>query len=329
MTTVSVIIPTYNRASMVKDAIESVLVQTHTDHEIIVVDDGSTDNTREIVASFSNKVRYVYQQNRGRSNARNHGLRLAQGKYIAFLDDDDMFLPTKLEKQVARLETEPNFGMVYSSAICTDERRNEISRRYHANESGDIYRKIAFYLPVTILLPTVLVRNEVMANVGGFDENMNRFEDTDMWRRIAKRYRILAMPETLTVTRTHAGNTLTNQDSQKIREALDYYVTKVFREDHDKGFVFRRRGAARLYAHYGQAFLANRELHNQSRQLLARSIKYWPFQKNAYALLALAYPDCWPLAFAVSLWRKTRKVIFRHPGHGERQAEINGGTARE
>jgi len=89
MPTVSIIIPTYNRTNMVKEAIQSVLEQTYTDYEIIVVDDGSTDNTRETVTALSDKIIYIYQQNQGRSYARNHGISLAKGDYIAFLDSDD------------------------------------------------------------------------------------------------------------------------------------------------------------------------------------------------------------------------------------------------
>ena len=89
---VTVVIPTYNRAHLIKDAVESVLNQTYQDFELIVIDDGSTDNTREVLAIYKDKLRYIYQENQGRSAARNHGIKLAQGEYIAFLDSSDYFI---------------------------------------------------------------------------------------------------------------------------------------------------------------------------------------------------------------------------------------------
>ena len=144
MPTVSVVIPTYNRALMVKEAIQSVLDQTYSDFEIIVVDDGSTDDTREVVTAFADKVRYVFQENSGRSNARNRAIHMARGRYIAFLDSDDLYMPHKLDMQVACMEKVPEFGMVYSTAVCIDEQGNDLTRIYKANESGWIYRLVAF-----------------------------------------------------------------------------------------------------------------------------------------------------------------------------------------
>jgi glycosyltransferase involved in cell wall biosynthesis len=105
MPTVSVIIPTYNRANYICEAIDSILAQTYADYEIIVVDDGSTDGTRQALQRWidDGTICYYYQENRGESAARNHGIRKARGQYIAFLDSDDLFLPTKFEKQVACL----------------------------------------------------------------------------------------------------------------------------------------------------------------------------------------------------------------------------------
>jgi glycosyltransferase involved in cell wall biosynthesis len=270
---------------MVKEAIQSVLAQTYSDYEIIVVDDGSTDNTREIVTALSDRVIYVYQQNRGRSTARNHAIHLARGKYIAFLDSDDLFLPHKLETQVTCLEKERDFGMVYSSATCIDEQGKETSFMYKATASGRIYHKVAFYRPLTILLPTVMIRAEVLAQVGGFDEKMERFEDTDMWRRVARRYPILAISETLCKVRTHPGNELVNQDPEKILRALTYYVNKAFYEDRSENAIFLRKGAALFYLHYGQGVLAQQRWRPIGRKFLHQSIRFWPFRIYPYWLL--------------------------------------------
>jgi glycosyltransferase involved in cell wall biosynthesis len=269
---------------MLREAIRSVLEQTYPNYEVIVVDDGSTDNTRDVASAFSGKVRYVLQQNRGRSAARNHGIGLAQGRYIAFLDSDDLFMPHKLAVQVSRMNEEPEAGMVYSAALNVDERGNEIPFVYEASASGWIYREVAFYVPLTITLPTVMIRTEVLRQVGGFDENMDRFEDTDMWRRVAKRYPIIGVPEPLTTLRTHSGNRL--QDPAKIFVQVAYYVSKVANEDREFGAIFLRRGAARLYGHYGRAVVLHREWRTVGRLFLLQSVKYWPFDMSVYLYLA-------------------------------------------
>ena len=116
MPTVSVIIPAYNRADLIGETLESVFAQTYRDYEIIVVDDGSTDNTKEVLASLAaaGKLRYTYQENAGLPAARNTGIRLAVGKYVAFLDSDDLFAPDKLEKQVAVFEANLDAMLVHS-----------------------------------------------------------------------------------------------------------------------------------------------------------------------------------------------------------------------
>ncbi|NEP81377.1 MAG: glycosyltransferase family 2 protein, partial [Okeania sp. SIO3B3] len=111
---VSVIIPVYNGDRYISQAIESVLVQTYRSYEIIVIDDGSTDNTRLVLEPYIEDIRYVYQENQGVSAARNHGIDLARGELIAFLDADDFFLPDKLTGQVGVFDAQPNLGIVHS-----------------------------------------------------------------------------------------------------------------------------------------------------------------------------------------------------------------------
>jgi glycosyltransferase involved in cell wall biosynthesis len=299
MPKVSVIVPTYNRASMLKEAIQSVLDQTYADYEIIVLDDGSTDNTRGVVnASSDNRIGYVFQQNHGRPNVRNHALSLVRGRYIAFVDSGDVLLPTRLEKQVARLEKEPGFGMVYTSAICTDEQGKLISFVYKATASGWMYRQVAFYGPLATIFPTVMIRADVLSQVGGFDGKMERFEDADMWRRVAKRYPILPMPEPLCIVRTHSDNELARQDPETILKALMYHVHKAFAGDKDESSIFRRRAAAKFYTHYGAAVLGPMNWRGTSRKFLISSIKYWPLQIGAYFFLIATFMNEPTLAFA-------------------------------
>jgi glycosyltransferase involved in cell wall biosynthesis len=199
MPTVSIIIPTYNRAILVKESIQSVLEQTYTDYEIIVVDDGSTDNTRETVAAFSDKIIYVYQQNRGRSNARNHGISLAKGNYIAFLDSDDLFLPGKLEKQVEVMEKNPGVLLSHTSYQCTDIEKKYIETVKSGSFTGNVYPKIIGHCPIAT--PTVMVRRSVFSEEIKFKETLSTGEDAILWIQIARKSPILGIEEPLSIVR--------------------------------------------------------------------------------------------------------------------------------
>ncbi len=275
---VSVIIPTYNRQKFIGAAIQSVLDQTFQDFELIVIDDGSTDQTVDVIRAFSSdKIRYFYQSNRGRSNSRNHALNLAQGQYIAFLDSDDLYLSGKLELQVGYMDAHPEFGMIYTAAYCIDGDGVLLNSVYEAVVSGWIYKEIAFFVPVTITLPTVMVRREIFDKVGGFDEAMERFEDTDMWRRISRRYQIGALHERTCHLRTHLDNALAAQSPDRILTALDYYVNKIQKEDSDVGNILRRKGIAKLYRYYGEAMMNNPAWKKIGYAFLLRGVCSWPF----------------------------------------------------
>ncbi len=190
MPAVSVIIPTYNRAPYIRDSIKSVLGQTCSDYEIIVVDDGSTDDTQIALLPWVDEgtIRYAYQDNQGVSTARNFGVRLAKGKYIAFLDSDDLFLPTKLEKQIAYLDANPDKAFVQSWYAKFDDEGNDLGYRDTSKISGNVYPDILLDWSVLLALPSVMVRTEVLNDVGGFDKTIHWAEDLDLWRRITHKF---------------------------------------------------------------------------------------------------------------------------------------------
>ncbi len=280
-------IPTYNRAQFISSAIESVLTQTFTGFELIVVDDGSIDETSGIVASIRDpRLIFIQQGNAGRSNARNRALALARGKYIAFLDSDDLYLPGKLALQVEYMDEHPEAGMIYTSACCIDAQGNDLPEKYEAKRSGRIYPDIAFFRPVTITLPTVVVRREIFKQVGGFDERMSRFEDTDMWRRVSKVTDIHAIDVDTCKLRTHGENGLRAQDPDQIVSSIEYYSNKILREDTDVSAWRVRQGLGGLNYYYGRALMTVRGWEAQSWKLFRKSLQYWPF----YApLVAAAY----------------------------------------
>lgn len=177
----SVIIPTYNRCDFLREAIESVTVQTYVDYELIVIDDGSNDDTRGFVGNLSGGIRYHHQANRGPGAARNCGIKIARGEFLTFLDSDDLWLPEKLERQVSLMKRAP------SAVVCyTDERwiRRGVrvnQRQKHRKYSGWIFEKC---LPLCIVSPSsVLMRRSFFDVAGFFDEDLPACEDYDLWLR--------------------------------------------------------------------------------------------------------------------------------------------------
>jgi glycosyltransferase involved in cell wall biosynthesis len=189
---VSAIIPTYNRRDLVIRAIESVLAQTRSVEEIVVIDDGSTDGTGDILRErYGDRIRYVYQPNAGVSAARNHGMSIAQGRYFALLDSDDEWLPEKTARQIEWMEAHPDFGMVLCDVERIDAQRRVIDifhRREVIREDGWALRWI-IHNPALAPASAVL-RREVFADIGGFDESLRTAEDIDFHLRIAHRWRI-------------------------------------------------------------------------------------------------------------------------------------------
>ncbi|MBR8838295.1 MAG: glycosyltransferase [Stigonema ocellatum SAG 48.90 = DSM 106950] len=216
MPTVSVIISTYKRANLVSQAIESVLAQTYTDYEIIVVNDGSPDNTKEVLDQFGDHITAIHQENQGVSAARNAGIRAAQGQYIAFLDDDDLWLPNKLEKQIACLESNPKIGLVYSDMFCFDENGVFPHTWAKANPTPPIQECWILFVRNFIPTPSVVVRQECLDKVGLFDETLTTCEDYDLWLRIIEKWSVHFLNEPLVRYRRSANSLQSNEDQQLV-----------------------------------------------------------------------------------------------------------------
>ncbi len=277
---VSIIIATHNRAEFLREAINSVLVQSFKDFELIIIDDGSTDDTQMMVSNLSDqRIKYFFQHNQGRSVARNAGIRIANGRYITFLDSDDLYLSNKLDLQVNYLDKHPETGMIYTSAHCIDSVGNFIKHKYMATLSGFLYNKIAFFVPLTITLPTVMIRREILLKAGAFDDKMHRFEDTDMWRRISKLARIDAIADYTCKLRTHSENVLSSQDPQNIVQSLHYYAQKILNEDNEISMSTRQVGIGNLYYHYASAMKRVQNWDNYTNELLRHAYRYRPIHR--------------------------------------------------
>ena len=200
MPKVSVIIPTYNRADFLEEAIESVLSQDYKDFELIVIDDGSTDETRDIIKAYPGSVVYIYQDNRGVSYARNRGIKKSSGEYIAFLDSDDKWLPKKLSSQMDFLERNPHALICYTEEIWVRGGVRVNPMKKHKKYSGMIFENV---LPLCIISPSsVMIKRRLLFNeIGFFDESLPACEDYDLWLRIAARHHVYLIETPLIVKR--------------------------------------------------------------------------------------------------------------------------------
>lgn len=184
MNMVSVIIPAHNQGRYLGAAIQSALDQTYPRIEVIVVDDGSTDDTAAVAAGFADpRLRYLYQANRGLSAARNTGIQAAQGLYLSYLDSDDLFLPHKLALLVAELEDKPELGLVAGQAIPIDEAGRQIGEVFTRPFPTDSAQLL---LGNPVHVGSILLRRSWQERVGFFDEGLRSYEDWDMWLRLAR-----------------------------------------------------------------------------------------------------------------------------------------------
>lgn len=189
---VSVVVPVYNRAHAVRTAAASVLGQTYRDFELILVDDGSTDDSGQVIEELTredvSRVRCVHQQNAGAAAARNRGIAIGHGEYVCFLDSDDEWLPRKLEVQVEFMDRHPDVGLSYVWALVVDD-EGRVLRRIASRAGRDVYRRLFYRNAITPTSGT-MVRSWVLDQVGVFDTGLRTRQDWDLWLRIARCHRV-------------------------------------------------------------------------------------------------------------------------------------------
>jgi len=229
MPLVSVIVPTYNRCGLLKEAVESVLGQTFKDFELIVVDDGSSDKTGTVIKKYEGKIRYYFKENGGVAAARNLGVKMAAGKLIAWLDDDDFFFPEKIAKQVRFFQKNPWAGLVYTGHMTVDSTSYQTKRSYlvpphykDCKSNRDALIKQCFFAN-----STVMMKKECFHRSGPFDESLRHTVDYDMWLKTAAYYRFGCVPEILAGYRWHGKQISTRRDNRILpvlrKKARDLY----------------------------------------------------------------------------------------------------------
>jgi len=192
---ISLIIPSYNRSSSLNRALQSVLSQSHLPNEIIVVDDGSNDNTAEMLREEFPQVTYLYQSNKGVSSARNLGIQHSTGDWIAFLDSDDTWLSHKLEKQVSALQQSPELKICHTEEIWIRNGVRVNAMNKHKKSGGWIFKQC---LPLCAMSPSsIMIHRDIFDHLGLFDENLVACEDYDLWLRISNQYPVLFLEQPL------------------------------------------------------------------------------------------------------------------------------------
>jgi glycosyltransferase involved in cell wall biosynthesis len=226
---ISVIIPAFNRIWCLETALQSVWEQTFRDYEVIVIDDGSTDDTPALLRQFPEVRVHRWEDNRGVSAARNQGIQMARGEWICFLDSDDQWLENKLQAQVDWVQSHPECEASYTDEVWIRKGVRVNPKNKHRKYSGDIFQQC---LPLCIISPSsIMMRASILKAIGGFDIDLAACEDYDLWLRLASRYTVDFIPEQLIIkTGGHA-----DQLSHKYR-GMDrfrvYAMEKILKQDY-------------------------------------------------------------------------------------------------
>jgi len=246
MPKVTVVIPAYNAMTYLPETLDSVLEQTFTDFEILIINDGSTDHivswASEIIDS---RINLISQKNQGLPGARNTGIVHAQGEYVAFLDADDLWEPTKLEKQAQCLDSRPEVGLVYTWTLLVDQHGRSTGTVTASHTEGNVWEKLLLG-DVVGSGSSAMVRRSCFETVGFFDTELSSIEDCDMWVRIAAHYSLAVIKEILVYYRQHLQNM--SRDYNKMMQNSRLKIEKKFQNVPFELLYLRPRS-------YGHAFL--------------------------------------------------------------------------
>lgn len=287
---VSVVLPTWNRLPLLRKAVDSVLAQTHRDFELVIVDDGSTDGTRDYLAAVGDsRVRPIWLEHRGDlTSARSAGLRHVHGEWVAFLDSDDLWLPEKLALQLQRLAAHPTCRWSYTGYLLVDADERPLSERsalLGPPLSGYILEPLLRF-EVAVAVQAMLVQRSLIDEIGGFDEMIPIRSDYDFALRLAARSEVCSLPENLTWIREHAGRT-----TARLRH-VDLYADqeRVFRKaaraaaNHRIRTLCLRQCATQLV---GQASALSREgSHRAALAALLRAMRFAPLSRTLWGTAA-------------------------------------------
>ena len=251
MTDVSIIMPVYNGEKFLRETISSVLGQTYRAFELLCIDDGSTDRSEEIIKSFEDtRIKYIYQPNSGSpSSGRNVGIGVSEGKYVAFIDQDDLYEPNSLNEKVSYFERRPETSFVYSNCRIIDEKTNIIANKLveYTNKvplSGHCFREL--FMGIFIPIQGVMIRKDVFSRLGDFHEDLIGTDDYHMWLRICYYYPIRYIDKCLASWRCHPFNL--SKDSKRMDENFAKCLESIIRIFPDcSRIIGRKRFRSRMH----------------------------------------------------------------------------------
>ena len=271
---ISVIIPTHNCAAYLPEALNSALSQTYPRIEILVVDDGSTDNTAAIMARYADQTIYRQEQS-GPSCARNRGIAKATGPYIAFLDADDIWVPSKLEKQFFVFDQHPETGLVYSRSVGFSNETGEKLGVYPKTVySGMLFDRLL--VAPLFYLPSVITKTRILTDLGGFDEDLITAEDTHLYLRIARCHSIIGIPDILVRRRIHNKNLSYRSDINFGTLSCLDRIAHLYPETHPRVYpamlrAYRNRGTSLMLEYFNSG--AYGACHRTAQRLL--NLRIW------------------------------------------------------
>lgn len=283
MARVSVVIPTHNRGHLIGQALDSVLAQTYRDFEVIVVDDGSTDDTLSVLDEYKERIRVIRQPHRGQagSHARNAGIREATGEFIAFLDSDDLWLPAKLERQMALLDADPHLAWVYCDSEAFDSNTGRLIYRHSVNHhlyEGDVLENL--FVQNFIPLVTIVVRRDVFSQVGDFWPTP-KVTDWDMVLRIAANYPIRLVPEVLAHVRMHQKRVTESLSGRRAYEAGLRVIERAIAREPTRLGPSKKQAVAQLSLQTGRMLARDGHL-TEARRMFARAVRSTPGNPELY-----------------------------------------------
>lgn len=314
--TVSIIMPVLNGERYIAEAIESICRQTYSSYELLVIDDGSTDRTHEIVLGFAARLDLKcirHETNQGITPSINDGIRRASGSFITFLDHDDLWLPEFLETQLTYLREHPDVGMVHSDIRTIDGDGNILEHsaaecRRRAQPSGFVFRDL--FLHSMICGNSVMIRKECFDRLGLWDESL-RWADYHMWLRIARHYKVDYVKKVLTAYRQHASqNTRSNASDPALESPSAVQTIERLLQDYPEireelGEQTIRRRMASFHFDLAYNWFSKGES-GRSRVCIRRALRLWPTNPRYLALYASTLLGSSQARAALEAWRRLR-----------------------
>lgn len=315
---VTALIPTYNSERYIRETVESVLVQTYPIHEILVVDDGSTDRTQDALSPYGDRIRYIKQINAGPPAARNRGLALATGEWIALLDSDDLWVPTKTERQIEYVQQHPQCGLVYTDMKTFDdtgiiEESVKVSRNLRL-PSGRIFPEM--FAETLFQTSAVLLRRSCLESTGGFDASLKMGDDYELFLRVAHDFDCGYVDQPLVLYRQHSAQGTRTWGKQLqggvpwevlvLKKIVERYPETIHELGRDE--VYQR--LSKPYAALAYACMAEGD-HKNCRRLIRNALGYWPTNPAYLRYYLMTFLSAPALAAMRGIGEKIRKAIGR------------------